>query len=80
MLLAAGADRDAKDTNFHGTPLGWARALGRTALAAMQNQLAGFGHTVVTGRMSSKANAAERTATGWQGAADPRSEGVALGE
>ncbi len=51
-----------------------------TALAAMQNQLAGFGHTVVTGRMSSKANAAERTATGWQGAADPRSEGVALGE
>lgn len=51
-----------------------------TALAAMQSQLAGFGHTVVTGRMSSKANAAERTANGWQGAADPRSEGVALGE
>lgn len=51
-----------------------------TSLAAMQNQLAGFGHTVVAGRMSSKANAAERTANGWQGAADPRSEGVALGE
>ncbi len=51
-----------------------------TALAAMQGQLAGFGHTVISGRMSSKANAAERTATGWQGAADPRSEGVALGE
>lgn len=51
-----------------------------TTLSAMQNQLAAFGHTVVAGRMSSKANAAERTATGWQGAADPRSEGVALGE
>lgn len=51
-----------------------------TPLAAMQSQLAGFGRTVVTARMSNKANAAERTATGWQGAADPRSEGVALGE
>lgn len=51
-----------------------------TPLAAMQSQLATFGRTVVTARMSNKANAAERTATGWQGAADPRSEGVALGE
>ena len=51
-----------------------------TSLSAMQNQLAGFGRTVVTGRMSSKANAAERTTTGWQGAADPRSEGIALEE
>jgi gamma-glutamyltranspeptidase/glutathione hydrolase len=51
-----------------------------TPLAAMQSRLAAFGRTVVAGRMSSKANAAERTATGWQGAADPRSEGVALGE
>lgn len=51
-----------------------------TTLSAMQSQLAGFGRTVVAGRMSSKANAAERTTTGWQGAADPRSEGVALEE
>lgn len=51
-----------------------------TPLAAMQSQLATFGRTVVAARMSSKANAAERTETGWQGAADPRSEGVALGE
>lgn len=51
-----------------------------TPLAAMQSQLATFGRTVVAARMSSKANAAERTSTGWQGAADPRSEGVALGE
>lgn len=51
-----------------------------TALSAMQNQLAGFGRTVVAGKMSSKANAAERTTAGWRGAADPRSEGVALEE
>ena len=51
-----------------------------TSLSAMQAALAGFGRTVVAGRMSSKANAAERTTTGWQGAADPRSEGVALEE
>lgn len=51
-----------------------------TSLAAMQSQLAGFGRTVIAGRLSGKANAAERTAAGWQGAADPRSEGVSLGE
>lgn len=51
-----------------------------TPLAAMQSQLATFGRTVVAARMTSKANAAEWTGTGWQGAADPRSEGVALGE
>lgn len=51
-----------------------------TTLSAMQAALAGFGRTVVTGRLPSKANAAERTTTGWQGAADPRSEGVALEE
>jgi len=51
-----------------------------TPLAAMQSQLAAFGRTVVAARMTSKANAAEWTGTGWQGAADPRSEGVALGE
>ena len=51
-----------------------------TSLSAMQSQLASFGRTVVTGRMSSKANATERTTAGWQGAADPRSEGVALEE
>jgi gamma-glutamyltranspeptidase len=30
--------------------------------------------------MPSKANAAERTTSGWKGAADPRSDGLALEE
>jgi gamma-glutamyltranspeptidase/glutathione hydrolase len=51
-----------------------------TSLSTMQGQLAVYGRTVVAGRLSGKANAAERTSTGWQGAADPRSEGVALEE
>jgi gamma-glutamyltranspeptidase / glutathione hydrolase len=52
-----------------------------TPLAAMAGALAGYGRVVVTGALlPSKANAAERTDTGWHGAADPRSEGVALEE
>ena len=52
-----------------------------TPLAAMAGALAAFGTTVVqTDLMPSKANAAERTATGWRAAADPRSDGNALSE
>lgn len=52
-----------------------------TALAAMKPALEKLGHRVVVDDlMPSKANAAERIATGWRGAADPRSEGVALTE
>ena len=51
-----------------------------SSLAAMQVPLAQLGRTVVTGQMASKANAAELTTSGWRGAADPRSEGVALEE
>jgi gamma-glutamyltranspeptidase / glutathione hydrolase len=51
-----------------------------TPLSAMQDKLAAYGRTVVAGRTASKANAAERTEAGWKGAADPRSEGVALEE
>ena len=52
-----------------------------TPLAAMQSQIAALGRTVVTtDLMPAKANAAERTANGWRGAADPRSDGVALKE
>ncbi len=52
-----------------------------TPLAAKSNELAAFGRMVVTnGRMSSKANAAEKTKDGWVAAGDPRSEGVGLSE
>lgn len=51
-----------------------------TFLAAMQDRLTTYGQTVVASNLGSKLNAAERTPTGWRGAADPRSEGVALGE
>ncbi|MFM5915782.1 MAG: gamma-glutamyltransferase, partial [Chakrabartia godavariana] len=52
-----------------------------TPLAAKANELAAFGRMVVTnGRMSSKANAAEKTADGWVAAGDPRSEGVGISE
>jgi gamma-glutamyltranspeptidase / glutathione hydrolase len=52
-----------------------------TPLAAMSERLAALGRTVLTtDLMPSKANAAERTATGWKGAADPRSDGLALEE
>lgn len=52
----------------------------KTPLSAMQDRLAALGRTVVSNDLGGKANAAERTTTGWRGAADPRSEGVALEE
>jgi gamma-glutamyltranspeptidase/glutathione hydrolase len=52
-----------------------------TPLAAMAGELSQYGKTVLTLDMPRlKANAAERTKDGWAGAADPRSEGVALKE
>ena len=54
---------------------------GGTPVAAMSPQIAALGQTVLTrDQMPGKANAAELTANGWRGAADPRSEGEALGE
>ena len=49
-----------------------------TRLAEMAPDLTGLGHTVTVADITSKLNAVQRTAAGWQGAADPRSEGVAL--
>jgi gamma-glutamyltranspeptidase/glutathione hydrolase len=49
-----------------------------TSLAAMQPALEKLGHKVSVGRLGLKANAAEKTATGWMGAADPRGVGTAL--
>jgi gamma-glutamyltranspeptidase/glutathione hydrolase len=52
-----------------------------TALEAMIPQLQALGHAQVAARgLPLKANGAQRTAAGWVGAADPRSEGVAIGE
>jgi len=51
-----------------------------TALAAMAPQIAALGQPVIAADLGSKVNAVERTAAGWRGAADPRSEGVALNE
>jgi gamma-glutamyltranspeptidase/glutathione hydrolase len=52
-----------------------------TTLAAMIPQLQALGHAQVSARsMPLKANGAERTADGWTGAADPRSEGTAVAE
>ena len=52
-----------------------------SALEAMIPQLQALGHAQVAPRgMPLKTNGAQRTATGWTGAADPRSEGVAVGE
>jgi gamma-glutamyltranspeptidase / glutathione hydrolase len=54
---------------------------GGTSLAAMSAGLAALGRPVLSADgMRGKANAAERTPQGWRGAADPRSEGVALEE
>jgi gamma-glutamyltranspeptidase/glutathione hydrolase len=52
----------------------------KTKLDDLRPQIAAFGRTVVSSDLGSKVNAVERTATGWRGAADPRSEGVALVE
>jgi gamma-glutamyltranspeptidase / glutathione hydrolase len=51
-----------------------------TSLDALRPALAGLGRVVVASDLGSKVNAIERTANGWRGAADPRSEGVALEE
>ena len=51
-----------------------------TILSAMQNDLAKLGRTVVSTELGSKVNAVEKTANGWRGAADPRSEGSWLDE
>ncbi|QNE31688.1 gamma-glutamyltransferase family protein [Sphingomonas sp. NBWT7] len=49
-----------------------------TSLVAMQPALEKLGHKVTVGRLGLKANAAEKTADGWVGAADPRGVGTAL--
>ena len=49
-----------------------------TAREGLKAPLESLGHTVSIGRLGLKANAAERTAQGWVGAADPRSIGEAL--
>ncbi len=51
-----------------------------TPLEAMKPALEALGHKVSTATLPLKANAAELTARGWVGAADPRSVGTALGE
>lgn len=51
-----------------------------TSLESMKPALEALGHKVTIARLGLKANAAERTASGWVGAADPRSVGVALRE
>ena len=51
-----------------------------TSLDVMRDRIAALGRTVVSSDLGSKLNAVERTPTGWRGAADPRSEGVALDE
>ncbi|HTN14960.1 MAG TPA: gamma-glutamyltransferase [Sphingomonadaceae bacterium] len=52
-----------------------------TALEAMKPALEALGHKAIVARpLPLKANAAEWTATGWTGAADPRSEGAAVRE
>ncbi len=51
-----------------------------TRLAAIQNELAALGRTVVASDLPSKLNAIERTADGWRGAADPRGVGESLVE
>src|SRR5690606_34338267 len=52
-----------------------------SALEAMIPALRALGHAQVSVRgLPLKINGAERTASGWVGAADPRSEGAAVGE
>jgi gamma-glutamyltranspeptidase/glutathione hydrolase len=51
-----------------------------TALEALRPGLERLGHVVTPAELPSKLNAAERTATGWRGVVDPRSEGAALAE
>jgi gamma-glutamyltranspeptidase / glutathione hydrolase len=51
-----------------------------TPTAALATAISAFGRPVVTSDLKLKTNAAERTPSGWKGAADPRSEGVGLDE
>jgi gamma-glutamyltranspeptidase / glutathione hydrolase len=51
-----------------------------TPTAALATAISAYGRPVVTNDMPLKTNAAERTSSGWKGAADPRSEGVGLDE
>jgi gamma-glutamyltranspeptidase/glutathione hydrolase len=51
-----------------------------TMLEAMAPRIEALGQTVTPARLTSKINAIERTPAGWRGAADPRSEGVALAQ
>ena len=51
-----------------------------TALAGMADALSAYGRKVVATDLGSKVNAAQLTASGWIGAADPRSPGTALVE
>ncbi|RIV92346.1 gamma-glutamyltransferase [Aurantiacibacter xanthus] len=50
-----------------------------SSLLAMQGELEALGHKVIVREMPFKANAVEFANGHWRGAADPRSEGVALG-
>jgi len=47
---------------------------------ALIRQLAAWGHEVTPMPMTSGMQIIQRTATGWAGGADPRREGVALGD
>ncbi len=38
LLLSANPDLDVEDNEFHSTPLGWARHLGREAMAVLIEQ------------------------------------------
>ena len=52
-----------------------------TALEALVPQLRALGHAQISVRgLPLKTNGAQRTAAGWVGAADPRSEGAAVSE
>lgn len=51
-----------------------------TPLAAKASEMSRLGRNVVAADLGSKVNAVEWTPEGWRGAADPRSEGVALAE
>jgi gamma-glutamyltranspeptidase/glutathione hydrolase len=51
-----------------------------TGLEGMGPALTAMGHRIVPVEPGFKANAVERVAGGWRGAADPRSEGVALAQ
>ena len=51
-----------------------------TSLPPLQPALEAMGHKVSVAKLGLKANAAEKTATGWLGAPDPRSVGTALSQ